>query len=283
MLLPPHGGEVVTDTDTRRVSILAEHDLVHVTESHYAAGERGPDVHVHRHHADAFYVLEGELVFELGPDSQRLRVGARTLVLAPALLAHSFRNEGPGDARFLNVHAPGRGFAEWLRTKSTSVFDTEDPPADGGRPFEDAIVRGPDEGEELGLGPSGLLFKAEGHDGDGTFSLSETTIEPGFAGAVPHLHERTADSIFVLEGTLRIRLSDDELDAPAGSYAFVPPSVVHTFSNSTDEPARVLNLMAPGGFEQYLKEAVRAAEVAGGSPDPALMAEIASRYDFQPA
>ena len=87
----------------------------------------------------------------------------------------------------------------------------------------------------------------------------------------------------MLEGTLRIRLSDDELDAPAGSYAFVPPGAVHTFSNPGDEPARVLNLMAPGGFEQYLKEVVRAAEVAGGSPDPAVMAEIASRYDFVPA
>ena len=99
---------------------------------------------------------------------------------------------------------------------------------------------------------------------------------------MPHRHERTADSFFVLEGTLRIRLSDDELDAPAGSYAFVPPNVVHTFSNPGDEPARVLNLMAREA-SQYLKEAEVLAEVAGGSPDPAVMAEIASRYDFVPA
>ena len=75
----------------------------------------------------------------------------------------------PGDARFLNVHAPGCGFAESLRTKDTSLFDTEDPPADGGRPLAEAVLRGPDDGEELGLDRSGLLFKAEQHDGDGTF------------------------------------------------------------------------------------------------------------------
>jgi hypothetical protein len=44
---------------------------------------------------------------------------------------------------------------------------------------------------------------------------------------------------------------------------------------------RILNLMAPGGFEQYLKEVARAS--FGGPPDLSLMPEIASRYDFTPA
>ena len=39
--------------------------------------------------------------------------------------------------------------------------------------------------------------------------------------------------------------------------------------------------MAPGGFEQYLKE-VAATSAPGEAPDPATMAEIASRYDFVP-
>ena len=43
----------------------------------------------------------------------------------------------------------------------------------------------------------------------------------------------------------------------------------------------MLNLMAPGGFEQYLKE-LAAAAAPGELPDPAVMAEIASRYDFEP-
>jgi hypothetical protein len=35
--------------------------------------------------------------------------------------------------------------------------------------------------------------------------------------------------------------------------------------------------MAPGGFEQYLKEAA-----AAGASDPAELAAIAVRYDFKP-
>jgi hypothetical protein len=42
---------------------------------------------------------------------------------------------------------------------------------------------------------------------------------------------------------------------------------------------RILNVMAPGGLERYLKEAA----AVGGPPDPEVLARIASRYDFVPA
>ena len=130
---------------------------------------------------------------------------------------------------------------------------------------------------------SGLLFKAEQHDGDGTFSLSEITIAPGFPG--PRAAPARADGRQLLRA--RGHAAHTALRRRVGRACRLvrlrATDVVHTFSNPGDEPARVLNLMAPGGFEQYLKEVVRAAEVAGGSPDPAVMAEIASRYDFVPA
>ena len=48
-----------------------------------------------------------------------------------------------------------------------------------------------------------------------------------------------------------------------------------------EDPAELLNVMAPGGLEQYLKQVVALAQ--DGPPDPAQMAEIASAYDFVPA
>ena len=286
-LLQPGGGEVITDREGRSIVIKAAHELLDVTETRYGPGERGPDPHVHRAHADAFYVLEGELVFGLGPAAaERVHAPSGTLVLVPQGLVHSFANEGHGDARFLNIHAPSCGFAESLRIRRDggdydgTRFDSFDPPSDGGRPVSDAVVRPRGEGETVALGASEALFKAEGSDAEGTFSLTETTIAPGFPGPVPHLHERLADSFYVLEGMLRVRLGAEEVDAAAGSFAFVPPGNVHTFSNPGTTPTRVLNLMAPGGFEQYLKEAARAMP-ATGPPDPTVMAEIASRYDFR--
>jgi mannose-6-phosphate isomerase-like protein (cupin superfamily) len=90
------------------------------------------------------------------------------------------------------------------------------------------------------------------------------------------------DSFYVLDGVVSMRVGDETFEAGRGSYTAALPGTVHTFSNPGDEPVRVLNVMAPGGFEQYLKE-VAASIPEGGAPDPAAMAQIAARHDFVPA
>jgi mannose-6-phosphate isomerase-like protein (cupin superfamily) len=85
------------------------------------------------------------------------------------------------------------------------------------------------------------------------------------------------DSFYVREGTLTLRLDGDSVEAGPGTYALVPPGNPHTFSNPGDEPVSVLNLMAPAGFERYLREAA----ALQGPIDAARMAEIASKYDFR--
>jgi mannose-6-phosphate isomerase-like protein (cupin superfamily) len=281
-LLAPGEGETISDRTERNVVLKCDHELVDITWTRYEPGERGPDPHIHRRHADAWYVLEGELLFGVGPGGEELvRAPSGTLVLVPAGVIHTFRNECPVTARFLNFHAPSMGFAESLRRRDEDFrWDSFDPPEDGGRMSADVVVRGPGEGESI-LGGA-VVFKAEGGDGEGTISLSETTLPPGFPGPVPHVHERLLDSFYVLEGTLTVRLGDREVEAGAGSYSIVPPGNVHTFANRSDAPVRMLNLMAPGGFEQYLKD-VAAATPPGELPDLAVMAQIASRYDFRPA
>ena len=79
-----------------------------LTEFRYAPGEQGPPLHIHRHHSDAFYVLEGRLEVTLDGEPHILEAGG--FVLIPPLLIHSFRNPGPDPARALNIHAPGCGF-----------------------------------------------------------------------------------------------------------------------------------------------------------------------------
>jgi mannose-6-phosphate isomerase-like protein (cupin superfamily) len=257
-----------------------------MTWTRYARGERGPDPHIHKEHADAFYVLDGELVFTVGADDREVRAGAGTLVIVPEGVVHTFGNEGPEDATFLNIHSPSMGFAESLRARRDGReilgedFDSFSPPPDGGPPASRVVVRGPGQGDSISMGPSTAVIKAEVGDGDGTYSLTEIVLAPGFPGPVLHRHRERVDSFYVLEGTLSVRLGDETVEVRAGSYAVAPPGVVHTFSNPTGETVRALNLMAPGGFEQYLKEA--AAAIGDGPPDPAVMAEIASRYDFEP-
>src|SRR5437868_6372369 len=153
VLLNPGQGETITAREQRDVVIKASHPLMDVTWSRYAPGQRGPEPHIHRRHADSFYVLDGEVTFTLGSDEREVRAG------------------------------------------------------------------------------------------DGTFSLTEITLAPGFPGPVPHRHQEHVDTFYVLDGTLTLRLGEETVEARPGSYAVALPGVTHTFSNTGDETVRALNAM----------------------------------------
>jgi mannose-6-phosphate isomerase-like protein (cupin superfamily) len=133
-------GEVITDKPERTIRILADYPELCVTWTRYSQGEEGPGPHIHKEHVDAFFILTGELNFGLGPEVERIAAPAGTFILAPQYVIHTFRNDGPSDATWLNFHAPSKGFASFLRDPDF-VWDSFDAPADGGRPLSDAIVQ----------------------------------------------------------------------------------------------------------------------------------------------
>jgi quercetin dioxygenase-like cupin family protein len=258
-----------------RFTILAGRDELVLTEFRYPPGQDGPRRHIHRHHADAFYVLEGRLRITLDEEDRILDPGG--FVLIPPEVIHTFGNPDPEPGRYLNLHAPGMGFDEYLRGRNEAFDQEYDVPPGSGRPTSEAIVLAPGEGELLELGPSQARLMAGASHGLGSLAVLETTATPGFPGSVLHLHESTVDSFYVLEGTLTLTLDGRTVEAGPDSYALVPPGNPHSFSNLGDEPVRVLNLMAPAGFERCLQE-VAALE---GPLEPAKLAEFASKYDFR--
>ena len=141
------------------------------------------------------------------------------------------------------------------------------------------LVLRPGEGESVELFGNRLELKAGADETGGGLCLVDYTAGPGFAGPPPHRHHHTFDMFFVLEGELTMRLEDETATAPAGSFVLVPPGVVHTFSNPGAEPVRYLSLMSPGGFERYFLELREA--LGEGPPDPAVMAELMSKYDVE--
>ena len=254
-----------------------------MTETRYEPGERGPDAHVHRRHTDSFYVLEGALVFELGPTRDAVEAEAGSFVAAPPGVVHTFRNEGSGRTRFLNFHAPSERFHDHLRAmrdgEDANWFDQLDPPPDGGRSLSDASFRGPDEGERIDVARSSILLKGTGENTDDFFFLSETTVEPGFPGPPPHVHRALHDLFYVLDGTLILRLGDEPLEGAPGTFACFPPGAVHTFANQSDELVRFLNFTTPAGWEGYMRD-LGAAYAGERMPTPEKIGRIASRYDF---
>ncbi|TML68239.1 MAG: cupin domain-containing protein [Actinobacteria bacterium] len=279
---------VVTDRRERRVSIRLALDQVVITESRYGAGERGPDPHVHRLHADCFYVLEGMFTLSLN-DGDHV-VGPGTFVLVPPNVVHAFRNDSQEGTRFLNLHAPGVGFDRYVQAIAgtgeefqaalAARFDQHPPPEDGGLDPAGALVRTAETDAVSMIGVH-IGFLADADHALGAMGLVEYTAPAGFPGPPVHVHEHTWDAYYVLEGCLTMRLGDDRLELAPGDVAVVPPGTVHGFSNTLETPARFLGVHAPGGFERYFREL--AAALADGPPDPAVIAGIAARYDVKNA
>jgi quercetin dioxygenase-like cupin family protein len=122
-------GETITDRPGRRATLLVDADELTVSEFSYGSGERGAEPHVHRHHADAFLVVEGEFTFVFRDGS--LTGPAGSLFLFPPGVVHGFDNDSTANARCFNLHMPASGFADYLRGQNPD-FDQHDPPADGG-------------------------------------------------------------------------------------------------------------------------------------------------------
>jgi quercetin dioxygenase-like cupin family protein len=123
-VVPEGGGERASE----KARILSESEHAVVTDSLYRAGDEGPGPHIHRYHTDSFWVVDGTVVFEVG--AERLEAPAGTWVSVPPGVVHTFRNEGPGYARFLNFHTPGARFGDHLRANAAGLpspwFDSED-------------------------------------------------------------------------------------------------------------------------------------------------------------
>jgi mannose-6-phosphate isomerase-like protein (cupin superfamily) len=143
----------------------------------------------------------------------------------------------------------------------------------------EAIVFGATDGEVYEAGAVKMRFLAQSPDEP--VAVTDSTVPAGFPGPVMHRHARMTDIFYVLEGELAFDLGGERRVLGPGGFVLVPPGVAHTFANPGPMPARYLNIFQPAGLEQYLKEAAK--RMAEGRPwSPAEMAEIASRYDFEP-
>ncbi len=133
LLTPPGEGETVTDRPEKTLRILGELDELILTWFRYAAGEEGPEQHVHHHHTDAFHVLEGELELTLGAEREVVTALPGVFAAAPPNTLHTFRNASAGPVVFLNLHVPSSRFGDHIRG-TIDDFDQHDPPPDGARP-----------------------------------------------------------------------------------------------------------------------------------------------------
>ena len=74
-------------------------------------------------------------------------------------------------------------------------------------------------------------------------------------------------------------LGDDVVEAGPGDLVFKPRNQWHTFWNAGDEPCRILEIIAPAGFERFFAEL----DDLGGAlqAEPQQLGELSARYGLE--
>lgn len=105
------------------------------------------------------------------------------------------------------------------------------------------------------MGPITAIFKADGEETEGKYSISEWWLEPKTKGPGAHSHAED-DIFFVIEGEMHFLVDDKWVVATKGDFVLVPAGIIHDFENRSAKKSGVLNISTPGNFEQYMPDIV---------------------------
>jgi quercetin dioxygenase-like cupin family protein len=123
----------------------------------------------------------------------------------------------------------------------------------------------------------GTRYILRGEDTGGQFALVEHEIPPRALAAPTHVHEREDEYSYVLSGRVGVEIGDEVATASPGELVAKPRGIPHAFWNAGDEPARLLELISPAGFERYFEE-LAPLFAGGGPPDVEAMGQVQARY-----
>ena len=140
---------------------------------------------------------------------------------------------------------------------------------------------GPGDGKIVNLGGFGARFMIEGATAGGGFALVEHPIAPRTLAAPLHRHANEDEYSYVLEGRVGVQLGDETLEAGPGDLVLKPRGQWHAFWNPGDEPARLLEIISPAGFERYFEEIAPLLPPAVPEPDFAGLAALQARYGLE--
>src|SRR5688572_32089109 len=113
-----------------------------------------------------------------------------------------------------------------------------------------ARVLGPKEGLWGFLGSIGVRLMVDGSESGGGFAVVEHPMSARALAAPLHRHSREDEYSYVVEGRVGALLGDEVVIGGPGDLIFKPRHQWHTFWNAGEAPARLLEIIAPAGFEQ---------------------------------
>jgi mannose-6-phosphate isomerase-like protein (cupin superfamily) len=136
------------------------------------------------------------------------------------------------------------------------------------------LVLGPTDGPVVQIDALAVRFMATGEG----FALVEHPLPPRALAAPMHRHEHEDEHSYVLEGRVGVQVGDEVAIAGPGDLVTKPRRIWHTFWNAGDQPARLLEIISPAGFERYFVELEPLLPPRRPAPDRQAISALQARY-----
>ncbi|MFY4717447.1 cupin domain-containing protein [Streptomyces sp. LaBMicrA B280] len=143
--------------------------------------------------------------------------------------------------------------------------------------FDDTALVREAGAEVVGGDPVAVRLLADSGATGGALSTVRVTLAAGADGARPHVHHRSAEMFYLLDGAAEVLSGEDVVTAERGDLIVVPPDRPHAFAAVPGSTADLLVVIAPGveRFE-YFRHLQR---VRLGELGPESLLEVQERYD----
>lgn len=133
------------------------------------------------------------------------------------------------------------------------------------------------EGESYTIGSWKIVSRVLGSQTDGRFEMYHFVLPPGEEVAY-HVHDRAAETIYVLSGEVEFQVDGKKFPGRPGSVAFVPMHLHHGFQNHSQQPAEVILVFSPSTSQNEFFRAMEKV-FAAGAPDMARVKALQEQYD----
>jgi quercetin dioxygenase-like cupin family protein len=236
--------------------------------------------HIHSLEDEVFYILEGEITFQLESPTglQNIVATSGTSIFLPKGRPHGWLNSGTTPARTLSLVFPA-GFEGFFVDQNQPVIDRSNPippplPLESLAPIAqnygvqpalpsdfiegntegllDYLVIPPGGGNRPSFNEVGALFTslATPEETGGQFSLFNVALAPQTGSAQLVSNERESQSFYILDGDVTFQIGHQTTIGTPGTFVYLPQDTPYTFQNLGTTPASTLLLKTPAAVPE---------------------------------
>lgn len=125
-----------------------------------------------------------------------------------------------------------------------------------------------------------ITVRIDGEQTAGAYSVFELSVPPN-EGPGLHIDKDWDEWWHVMDGNFAFTLNGKRMELGAGSFAYGPKGIPHSFKNVGEATGKIVMITVPSGLEEFFRNVHQAS--LGGRPDKETFVNIMKSHNIEPA